>query len=1050
MPVRTIPLTVTAALTALVCPLSSLHAQEGEEWSIEESRAPSTRTLDFVATEGTWMSVDVSPDGARLAFDLLGHIYEMSVQGGEARALTSGRSWNSFPRYSPDGSGIAFTSDRGGSEDLWVLWLANDSLENISESPRPVVRPTWSANGQALFGSALQADAGSRGVRYSLSGGQQTLMSGGTFQPINELVEDATRGLIFYEQLDQPLQTIGARLKIYHLDTGEAELYRDRPGGAMNPAVSPDGRYLAYVHRDDQETVVVLHDLDSREERVIARGLDRDHQEYGPYYLGAAPGMGWHPGGRELFLAYGGRIRAVDVQTGSEREIPFQARVQRELDETIRFPVDVPEGKATTLAHRWPVRTSQGIIFEALGDIYLKSDDGLVNLTDSPEHETSPAFDPNTGTLYYARWSDDSLGAVFAMPLGGVAPRALTTRPSQYGSLTVSPDGNLLAFVRGNGELQTGTTIEFQLRFELVVRDRQGAERVIADVSGTFNNGSRMPFSIAFDPDGERLYYTEFINDTLTLHRLRLDGLDKATLYRFPNASHAVVSPDMAWIGYREYHRTYVTPFEFVGKPVSISAMDGMGFSKRVGETDGSYLAWSNDSKTLSWSGGGILYERALTDILEDSAEATTTPLAFEYEVDTPTSTIALTDVRVITMDPGRNILEGATILVRGSRIAEVGTGLAIPDDARVYDLGGHTVMPGMVDSHAHFNPFLSHTHVVEQRVPGVLGGLVHGVTTMVELYGTAEKDFWVMDMLRSGRLTGSRLFSVGSPLFGLKDLRPKIMRPVSTYEDALEHVRYNQAAGATVLKDYVNFTRHVRHKYATAARELGINLVAETAGNAPMNFTQIIDGLTGLEHTPGLTPLYQDIIELFKASEIGVTPTLLVVYNGPEGQSFFNQSVRMWENEKLLRFARKDRLVGYRRSPHYWDDDLYAPDMAREIKKLFDAGVLVNMGGHGQMLGLDAHWEMELFTQGGFSPHDAIQTATINGATYHGLDRDLGSIEVGKLADLVVLSANPLVDIRNTQAIRFVMKNGVLYDGSDASRVYPDPEPMGRMYFHR
>ena len=155
MPERTIPLTVTAALAALVCPLSSLRAQEGEEWSIEESRAPSTRTLDFVATEGTWMSVDVSPDGARLAFDLLGHIYEMSVQGGEARALTSGRSWNSFPRYSPDGSGVAFTSDRGGSEDLWVLWLAEDSLENVSESPQPVVRPTWSVDGHALYGGTL-------------------------------------------------------------------------------------------------------------------------------------------------------------------------------------------------------------------------------------------------------------------------------------------------------------------------------------------------------------------------------------------------------------------------------------------------------------------------------------------------------------------------------------------------------------------------------------------------------------------------------------------------------------------------------------------------------------------------------------------------------------------------------------------------------------------------------------------------------------------------------------------------------------------------------
>ncbi|HEX5724966.1 MAG TPA: amidohydrolase family protein, partial [Longimicrobiaceae bacterium] len=113
------------------------------------------------------------------------------------------------------------------------------------------------------------------------------------------------------------------------------------------------------------------------------------------------------------------------------------------------------------------------------------------------------------------------------------------------------------------------------------------------------------------------------------------------------------------------------------------------------------------------------------------------------------------------------------------------------------------------------------------------------------------------------------------------------------------------------------------------------------------------------------------------------------------------------------------------------------------------DAGVPIQMGGHGQMLGLDAHWELELFTQGGFTPLQAIRVATINGARYHGLDRDLGSIEAGKLADLVVLERNPLDDVRNTRSIRWVMLNGVLYSGADASRVWPDPRPAGRMYFH-
>ena len=149
-----------------------------------------------------------------------------------------------------------------------------------------------------------------------------------------------------------------------------------------------------------------------------------------------------------------------------------------------------------------------------------------------------------------------------------------------------------------------------------------------------------------------------------------------------------------------------------------------------------------------------------------------------------------------------------------------------------------------------------------------------------------------------------------------------------------------------------------------------------------------------------------------------------------------------------LLRFFRKDELSGLRRPTHYWDDDLYHPVMAAELHKLHQAGVLLQMGAHGQMMGLGAHWEMEMFVHGGFTPLEAIQVATLNGFRHHGLDHELGSIEVGKLADLVVLGDNPLVDIRNTRSIRYVMKNGRLYNGDDASEVYPDPGTAKPFYF--
>ena len=1042
-----LPFVLIAALT------NQAVAQDTDEWSIEESRAPSTTPLRYTATEGTWISVDVSPDGRHLAFELLGHIHEMPIEGGDAVALTTGRSWNSFPRYSPDGTRIAITSDRSGSEDVWILHRGSggasgtDSLENVTKMELPVVQGSWSADGRAIYASALEQDGAMTAYRFNLVGARQEITSGTTFQPITHFEEHAGRGVVFYEHLDQQLHQSGARIKTYDLETAEIRVYRQRPGGAFNPSLSPDGRYLAYGHRDDQETVVILHDLQTRSERVLVRGLDRDHQESGPYYYGVAPNMDWHPDGTRLFLTRGGGIHTVDVASGAISEVPFRAPVDRELDETIRFPFEFPEGETRAWSYRFAHRTPAGVVFEALGDIWLQEGDRIRNLTQSPAHETSPVVDTDGGWLYYATWSDAELGAVHRRPLAGGPATPVSSLPSQYMSLSLGPDGTL-AFIRGAGGLINGTRIEEETDFELVVIE-DGVERRVTGVSGTINAQGRAPHTVHFDETGDWIYYTEFISDTLTLRRIRPEGTGKTTLYRFPHGERAVLSPDRRWIAFREYHRSFVTPFEWIGKPVTVSAYDGMGYTKRVDPSDGADLAWS-DGETVSWSRGGMLHEKMLDDILGGTEGAGTTDITVNFQVASPTTTVALTNARVITMDDERSVLEGATVIVRRNRIAEIGTNVAIPADARVFDLAGHTVIPGLVDAHAHAVGQLAPTHLVEQRLPGITAALAHGVTTLYELYGSEDKEPWVRDMIWSGRMDGPRMLSVGAPMYGIREYRPRTYRPIDSYDDAVEHARFSRDQGITALKDYVNFTRSDRHQLIAAAREQGLNVVSETAAIPQMNFTQIIDGVTGLEHSMGLTPLYQDVVELFRASGTGVTPTLLVVYNGPPGQSFFDQSQRYWEDEKLLRFSTADRLRGFRRVTHFWDDDLYAPDMASAMKRLFDAGVLVNAGGHGQMLGRDMHWELELFVQGGFSPMDALQTATRNSAVYHGLGADLGSIEAGKLADLVVLGANPLDDIRNTREIVYVVKNGVVFRGEDGGRVYPGPVEAAAFYFQR
>ena len=1052
-------LVVLATLTPLC-----LFAGEEESWDINDPHAP-TDTLEFITTEGTWMNVDVSPDGATIAFDLLGHLYEMPVTGGEATRLTEGRSWNMHPRYGPEGNRIAFTSDRSGSDDVWMLDRESGELTNVSEKPLPVFRPTWSTDGRQLFATML--DTGARGSlhAYDFHGGSQELHKGSVFSPMGQLVDDARRGRIYFEQNDGQLYASGPRVKVLDKSNGEVEVFIDRSGGAFNPILSPDGSRLAYLNRADQQTALLVEELETRNARIVSRSIDRDRLEYRAYFYEIYPNMAWHPNGREVFVAYGGTIHAIDVDSGTDRALEIRVPVERALNRTIRFQIPIPDDETTTRLHRWGSRTDRGVLFEVLGDLWLFDGGKSRRITDTPAHETSPVYDPATRRIYYASWTDNELGSVGSIGLDGSTPKKLTSRSSQYGSLALAPEGGALAYLRGRGSLLNGALIESQAEFDLVLRDAEGLESTVTQVDWTANFPVKHPPTVMFDPGGEHLLFTEIevegegpaATETLTLKRIRFDGMDETPLYAFPHAVRAVPSPDLKWIAFREYHRSFVTPYAFVGKLVTVSAMDGTGTAMRVDDTDGIFMTWSAGSKSLEWTRGTGFYEKSVKAIVAEAGDgeddepvaADRTELAVTFDVAAPDGKLALTGARILTMNADEPVLEDATVVVDGARIVAVGRDVRVPRGAKVIDVSGHTIMPGMVDSHAHPATDMSSLHVIEQRSFGLHASLAHGVTTVYELYGNpGHKDIWLSDMIRAGMVTGPRVFTVGPPIYGLREFRPKLYRGIDSYEQALEHVRYNRDHGATAVKDYVHFTRAARHQLATASRELGLNIVAETAGNPPMNLTQVIDGETGLEHSMGLTPLYDDVVRLLAATKVGITPTLLVVYNGPGGQSLFNMNERVWENEKLLRFARADRLVASRRPTHFFPDDLYAPEMGAQHKKLQQAGVSIQMGGHGQMLGLDAHWELELLVQGGFTPLEALGIATINGAHYHGLDESVGSIEEGKFADLVVLTDNPLDDIRNTRSIRYVVKHGVVYAGDDLARVHPDPQPAEPMYF--
>jgi imidazolonepropionase-like amidohydrolase/Tol biopolymer transport system component len=1037
---------------------------EQEKWDVSAPPGPKyTATID--AREGTWISLDVSPDGREIVFDLLGDIYALPIDGGQARNLTSGIPWDMQPRFSPDGQWIAFTSDRSGGDNLWIMRSdGSDPQQVTKETFRLLNSPVWTPDGQYVAGRKHFTSRRSLGAGeiwlYHRSGGGEGLqmterpndqkdLGEPAFSPDGRYLyysQDTTPGAVFEYSKDVHAGIYSIRR--LDRETGETVTMLSGPGGAIRPTPSRDGRSLAFIRRSGLDTVLHVMDLRSGAIRPLFRGLDRDMQETWAVH-GVYPTMAWTPDDRSIIVWGGGKIHRVDVASGEATVIPFHVQDERTMTEVVRFPVEVAPSTFEPKMLRWVAVSPDGrqVIYQALGYLWIRDlPDGtprrLTSQTDRFEYY--PSWSRDGRSIVYTTWNDARLGDVRLIGANGRNDRVLVSEPGHYVEPALSPDGRAVVYRKIRGGYLTSPEYSFDPGLYTVPGGGGEPRKLPAD-------GVEPQFA----RDSSRVFYTSFGAEGIRqLKSISLDGSEERTHYTSENAMEFAVSPDGRWLAFTEQFNAWITPFVHTGKPVSIGPRATAVPTARVTRDAGTYIHWSGDSTRLHWSLGPELFTRELREtfaFMEDAPEELPelpergVNISFTRNRDVPAGRVALTGARIITMR-GDEVIENGTVLVEGNRIVSVGPSetVTVPADARRIDVSGRTVMPGMIDAHWHGG--MATQGMIPQQNWMLYNSLAFGVTTVHDPSNVTSEIFAASEMERAGVITGPRIYSTGTILYGAK---APFTAVIENYEDALTHLRRLKAVGAVTVKSYNQPRRDQRQQVIQAARELGIMVHPEGGSLFEHNMNMVVDGHTGIEHSIPIANIYEDAVQLWSQSGTAYTPTLVVGYGGIWGEHYWYHVTNVWEHERLLEFApRRFIEARARRRTMAAEDDYNHFKNARVAADLANAGVKVQIGAHGQREGLAAHWELWMFEQGGMTKHQALRAATLWGAEYLGMERDLGSIEPGKLADLIVLDQNPLENIRHSDSIRYTMIDGRLYDARTMNQITPQQRPRQPFWF--
>jgi imidazolonepropionase-like amidohydrolase/CubicO group peptidase (beta-lactamase class C family)/Tol biopolymer transport system component len=1056
------------------------------KWNVEQPPGVA-RTVSLDTRTGTWMSVDVSPDGQTLVFDLLGDLYLLPMAGGDARPLTTSIAWDHQARFSPDGKRIAYVTDAGGGDNVWVMNIDGTAARAVTtEDYRLLNNPVWHPSGQTILARKHYTGTRSAGSgeiwMYHLDGGKgvalnekpnwQKDLGEPAISPDGRYVyysRDSTPGNTFEYNKDSNKEIF----RIFRIDLrdGSTEPFVQGPGGAVRPVPSPDGKHLAFVRRVRNQSTLFLKDLKTGIEKPVWGKLERDLQEAWSVY-GVYPAFAWTPDSRQIVVWAQGKLWRVNPFAQPEAtaaEIPFRVRHTREVREALRVPQQVSPDRFAVRQLRGAQVSPDGarVVYSALGYLVVKdlNAQGAAaeprRLTTQTTHfENFPSLARDGRSVVYVSWNDQTQGQVRRLDIASGKDTVVTPTPGKYLAPRLSPDGRSVVYVKSRGGFLTPPWQGLDTGVYLANADGSG-EPVRLTKDGD---------SPIFGARSDEVFVTRTTQPAETevrrsLWRIHTVDRSENEVARGEFVSEYSVSPDGRWLGFVERFHAYVAPFPLSGKPLTVGPrMDGMPV-RQLSLNAGQNLHFSGDSQRAHFSSGDQLFSVALseafapaaTDKPADKAAAGSAEkpagnndgkpagfrppaegraIGFMARSDRPTGRIAITGARVATMR-GNNadeVIDNAVIVIDGHRISAIGPAgsLAIPADAQRVDASGKTIVPGFIDAHWHGG--MGEDGIVPQQSWVNLASLAFGVTAIHDPSNRNDHIFTQAELQRTGQVLGPRIYSTGSVLYGAK---AGITAIVNNLDDALTHLKRQQANGAISVKSYNQPRREQRQMLLEAGRQTNMMVVPEGGSMFQLNMSQIVDGHTGLEHALPIAEVYDDVTQLWQQTKVGYTPTLNVAYGGLDGEHYWYARTDVWRHPLLSLYVPPGVLQSRSvRRPTAPEEDFNVIRVARTATALQRAGVPAMIGAHGQREGLGAHWEMWMFGLGGMTPLEALRTATINPARHFGLDADLGSLEVGKLADLVIIDGDVLADIRNSDRITHVMQNGRLFEAATLSEV--------------